>query len=307
MSCNCTPPCSEDKCLSSLTFKIEDSFLIPYLNGVPLNPVDLVDLVKASETDTRLQLDVINKELIYTGEQATNDVSSADTIPIANIASLISLVELADVDPSLSTDGDILQYDLTLGKWVSYTIPSGTIVTPVGIDENGKVVKSGTPDTPPAPDTVPLGGILIWPASINDLPVSYRRCNGQALSRTVYEDLFELIGTIYGSGDGSTSFNLPNLSTRVVTGQSDSDTQFDQIGETGGSKTHLLTTNEMPAHTHDIRYRSGDTSGSGVISASGQSGSSSGTVTNGASSRGGGQAHNNLQPYMVMNYVMRVV
>ena len=56
---------------------------------------------------------------------------------------------------------------------------------------------------------VPLGGLVIWYTQ-NNIPNKFMLVNGQALSRTKYEDLFNVIGTTYGDGDGSTTFNLPN-------------------------------------------------------------------------------------------------
>ena len=61
-------------------------------------------------------------------------------------------------------------------------------------------------------------------------------CDGRAVSRSDYSELFAVIGTTYGSGDGSTTFNLPNLKGRVPVGKDSSQTEFDTIGETGGSK-----------------------------------------------------------------------
>lgn len=334
MSCYCGNGCEEDKCLSTLTFIVDGTDLVPRLNGVPLNPIDLKYLVRESETDTRLQLDSINKQIIYTSESAANNVSSPDGISVSTLASLINISDLGDVEYPVATDGDIISWDETLSKWISYTVPSGTIVTPVGIDADGKLVKSGSPGPAPAPDTVPLGGILIWPSATSDIPLSYRECNGQTLSRSVYSNLFDIIGTRYGSGDGSTSFNLPNMQTRTVAGLSSSgtiDTQFQDVGQTGGSKTVSLTGAQNGPHSH-----SGNTSGAGghthrlsrdiamtyggnqrlQINGGGQAftfgGNPIAAVGNHAhsfttNSSGSGSPHNNLQPYITMPYIMRVV
>jgi hypothetical protein len=74
--------------------------------------------------------------------------------------------------------------------------------------------------------------------------------DGAAVSRTTYSDLFALIGTTYGAGNGSTTFNVPNLKGRVPVGLDGSQTEFDALGEAGGEKAHVLTIGEMPAHTH---------------------------------------------------------
>jgi len=88
-------------------------------------------------------------------------------------------------------------------------------------------------------------------------------CYGQAVSRTTYADLYAVVGTTYGSGDGSTSFNLPDLRGRVIAGQDDmgglsanrltgtsGGVDGDVLGASGGFQQHTLITNEMPIHTH---------------------------------------------------------
>ena len=81
-------------------------------------------------------------------------------------------------------------------------------------------------------------------------PSGYLLCQGQQVSRTVYADLFRVIGTSYGIGDGSTTFHLPDLRGRVVVGLKDDDSDFNTLAKKAGSKTHTLTVNEMPSHTH---------------------------------------------------------
>lgn len=132
-------------------------------------------------------------------------------------------------------------------------------------------------------------------------PAGWLLCLGQAVSRTTYADLFAAISTIYGVGDGSTTFNVPNLQGRVPVGFDSSQTEFDTLGETGGAKTHTLTTAQMPSHTHTI-------SNCGIpgASASGTGGNrltDSGTAT--TNSTGSSEAHNNLQPYIALNYIIK--
>ncbi|WNM27559.1 tail fiber protein [Demequina capsici] len=92
-------------------------------------------------------------------------------------------------------------------------------------------------------------GVIAMTASAA-APSGWMLCQGQAVSRATYADLFTAIGTTYGAGDGSTTFNLPNLKGRVPVGADSSDTTFDALGETGGEKSHTLTATEMPSHTH---------------------------------------------------------
>jgi len=93
--------------------------------------------------------------------------------------------------------------------------------------------------------------------SSETIPTGYLKCNGQAVSRTTYSKLYSVIGTTYGSGDGSTTFNLPNLSGKVAVGtgtgtDSNNTSKSFTIASTGGATTHTVTTSEMASHTHSI-------------------------------------------------------
>lgn len=95
---------------------------------------------------------------------------------------------------------------------------------------------------------VPTGGLVAWSAA--SAPTGWLICDGSAVSRTTYADLYAVVGDTYGAGDGSTTFNLPNIKGRVVVGLDSADTAFDALAETGGSATHTLNTAEMPSHNH---------------------------------------------------------
>lgn len=80
-------------------------------------------------------------------------------------------------------------------------------------------------------------------------PGGWLLCRGQEVSRSTYAVLFSVIGTAFGSGNGSSTFNVPNLMGRVPVGVSTSDNDF-LLAKTGGAKTHVLTTAQLPAHSH---------------------------------------------------------
>lgn len=91
---------------------------------------------------------------------------------------------------------------------------------------------------------VPAGGIQIFGGST--APDGFLLCDGTAVSRTTYADLFTVLGTSYGVGDGSTTFNLPNLQQRFPMGKASSGTGS-TLGGTGGAIDHTHT---VPAHYH---------------------------------------------------------
>lgn len=147
---------------------------------------------------------------------------------------------------------------------------------------------------------VPTGAVLPYAAAT--APANFLLCDGTEVSRSTYSTLFSIISTTYGVGDGSTTFTLPDLQGVIPVGRDSGQTEFDTLGETGGAKTHTLITAEMPAHTHatDSRLNGGTGSNANIAG--------SGSATNGTidtSSTGGGGAHNNLQPYIVLNYIIK--
>lgn len=136
---------------------------------------------------------------------------------------------------------------------------------------------------------------------------------GQAISRTTYAVLFAEISTTYGVGDGSTTFNVPDLRGRVIAGQDDmggssanrltSPIDGDTLGASGGAESHTLDVTEIPAHTHDAQYASVSSAGSAYedIGARSDDATPLGITT---SSTGGGGAHNNVQPTIILNYMI---
>ena len=92
----------------------------------------------------------------------------------------------------------------------------------------------------------PAGVVITYAGST--APEGWLLCDGSAVSRDTYATLFDVIGTTYGVGDGSTTFNVPNLSGRVVIGPS----QSHALGSTGGSETVTLVESELPSHSHEV-------------------------------------------------------
>lgn len=150
-------------------------------------------------------------------------------------------------------------------------------------------------------DTLPIGSTVEWWSE--EIPENWLVCNGQAVSRMEYEDLFNVLGTTFGVGDGSTTFNLPDIKGKTLVGQDEDDADLDTIGKTGGEKTHTLTIDEMPSHNHYVYF------GKNSFGAGDYSNNSIAWIPSNdsaiSSDKGGDLAHNNMQPYFITNYIIK--
>ncbi len=235
----------------------------------------------------------------------------------------------------------------------------------------------------PAGIALPPGSFLPFAGPVapqSSAPAGYLFCDGTAVSRATYAALFAVVGTIYGTADGSTTFNLPDLRGRVpagaenigntinqqrlsralggnttagfvvITGLSstagltpgmsvsgltlpagvtvqsvDSATQVTlstsagvtsgtgvvftfsalsgiNVGDSGGSATHTLTTAQMPAHTHQQTGNNGQATSAGSFQIAGNLNT---VGINSTQSTGGGQAHPNVQPTLLVNWLIK--
>ena len=190
----------------------------------------------------------------------------------------------------------------------------------------------------------PPGAIMQYAASSS--PLGWLLCDGSAVSRTTYARLFSVISTTYGVGNGFTTFNVPNLQGRVPVGLNPTDPTFNTLNNVGGEKQHILTVGELAAHAHTgITQSAGDHThnyndayfaenrggGGGKLgtssttdtdndfywrtAAGGYSTSPQDIATSTAGAHthnfttnatGSSNPHNNLQPYIVLNYIIKL-
>ena len=144
-------------------------------------------------------------------------------------------------------------------------------------------------------DTLPIGAITLWSGTTT--PQNWLLCDGREVSRETYSELFAAIGTMWGAGDGSTSFNLPNYTDKFPIGAGgDVD-----LAETGGEKEHTLTVDEMPPHKHNIK----SSSNPGTESCYTRENSMGVWESNKVEETGGGQPHNNMPPYAGSYYIIK--
>jgi microcystin-dependent protein len=166
---------------------------------------------------------------------------------------------------------------------------------------------------------IPTATIVPWTDS--SIPSGFLECNGAAVSRTTYSALFAIVGTTYGAGDGSSTFNVPDISDKTAIGKSGTKA----LASTGGAENvastgniagstgaHALTTPEMASHSHP--------QGGGSINSPGNTppGPKSGANPSNTGSTGGGDTHSHnmsatftgdstsvVQPYLTLIYIIK--
>jgi microcystin-dependent protein len=163
------------------------------------------------------------------------------------------------------------------------------------------------------PGAVPLGAVMSFAGAT--APDGWLACDGAAVSRTTYAGLFAVMGTGYGVGDGSTTFNLPDLRERVPVGTGPGRAR----AATGGAATVALSTANLPAHDHSSagNHAHGLSNIGGVfVTAGGAVAALASTAatwvtdaggTHTHSSVGSGTAHENMMPFQVLLYCVRAL
>lgn len=184
---------------------------------------------------------------------------------------------------------------------------------------------------------------MVLPFAGSTSPTGWLLCYGQAISRSTYSGLYAVIGTAYGSGDGVNTFNIPDLRGRAIAGLDNmggSDAGrldwANTLGTTGGAQTHTLSSAEMPSHTHTQNAHNHGVTDPGhqhaIFTKAGAGGFGSeppaqalygsdssyitfpantgisiqnNTATN--QNTGGGGAHNNMQPTILLNYIIKAL
>ncbi len=254
-----------------------------------------------------------------TTDPVTDEVSVVDLVSwkgLVNVgANTITNLTLAPGYTDLGNDiGDFVEC-IPTSYWVNSLIngifigfnPDGTLKGNAPVDNN-----QGSLDL-----LTPVGSILDFAGTT--APTGWLFCFGQALNSTAnpeYADLYAVIGNTFG-GTNNTDFVVPDLRGRVVAGQDDmggtsanrltgasGGVNGDTFGAAGGAETHSLTSAQNGAHTHSsIEYSTGG-GGAGITHPAKVGGVSS-SATEVTASSGSGSAHNNVQPTIILNKIIR--
>lgn len=150
-----------------------------------------------------------------------------------------------------------------------------------------------------------LGQLMLFAG--NFAPRGWAKCEGQLLPISQYSALFSILGTTYG-GDGRTTFALPDLRGRVPMGEGHGPgLSMRKLGAKTGAETHTLTVNEMPSHHHSIYGAKGDPTPVGTRHIDNDLTADMQEVPDQMSNVGGNQAHNIMQPSLVMTWCIATV
>ena len=254
-----------DAALSSFAPKANPVFTGSVTVPTPTLPTDAV---------TKDYVDTVAAAIVAGG--ALDATTSIKGITKLSVAPASDPIAVGDNDPRVPTQGE-------------NDALAGTVGTP---GASNKFVT----ETDQTGSNLPAGTLLPWCGQT--VPTGFLLCSGAigAISRTTYAALFAAIGTQFGAGNGSTTFNIPNMEQRVPVGMGNP--PLNTVGSTGGEIEHTLSVAEMPAHTHAYSQWGAGSNGPGGSFASNFS-------TQQTGSAGSSAAHNNMQPYIIIRYIIK--
>ncbi|SFV00848.1 phage tail protein [Bradyrhizobium arachidis] len=251
------------------------------------------------------------------------------------IADFTAAAAISDgsITSSKLADGAVAGNKLADGVVANSKLATGAVSTNKVADQaitNPKIADAAVSFTKLAPDAnqvIPAGALM--PYAGGAAPTGWLLCNGQSLLRTDYPSLFVAIGSTYGAADG-THFTLPDMRGRIPAGVDGGANRLTSsffgataaLGATGGYESHTLTTAQLASHSHantlnDLGHvhsgalNTGAFFGSpgGATNVAGNATTNTGSSTTGITitnaSAGGGGAHNNVQPTIVLNYIIK--
>ena len=273
--------------------------------------------ISNSSSDVVIKPIVDEKDIIFQQRDGTEVARIEDNGTFNVVTGKLAINATAVT--STAAELNLLDGDTSVGSSITVADADGVVVN-----------DGGTMKSVPASDfrtyIMPAGSVI--PYAGTSAPTGFLFCDGSSVSRSTYADLFAVIGTEYGTPDDGSTFKLPDLRGRVVAGKDDmggssanrltdqsGGLNGDTLGGTGGSETHTLTTAQLASHTHSFSDTDSITAmtflndGLGVNrGGSGQSSSSNSisvSISGTTGSKGSGNAHNNVQPTVILQYIIR--
>lgn len=308
-------------------------------------PSSVNDSARAMMTAAAKYRDDVSGAITATGTSSAYVVTSNQ---VFDTLAHLRLSEITFVCPATNAAGVTLNVDGLGAQAINgvdgVAIPAGTLISGGVYTVTAYTGEYILHDFYGNPYNIPLGGFLAY-AGTSAPNSSFALPYGQAISRTTYATLFSLVGSTYGSGDGSTTFNIPDLRGRGIFFKDDmggsaasritvaaSGIDAVNLSASGGAQTHTLTEAEMPAHFHSADIYDPTHAHTYQQAAAGQQKPASGgtapfdnnfqaatgaaatgvrvTSSNGLDttySKGGGGAHAIMPPAYILNCIMRVI
>lgn len=253
---------------------------------------------------------------------ATIHVDSVNNVPAKFLGTSGTLLSTGFIDPATKTEfkghlnGSNLEIDGFEPGFADIGNTSGQVIairpTTGWADRVATFIQTFTNRN----DGVPAGVAADFAGST--APSGWLMCYGQAVSRSTYAALFTAIGTTYGVGDNSTTFNLPDARGRVIAGKDNmggvsasrltgqtGGVVGNTLGAAGGEEQQTLSTAQMPVHSH--QWQSGGASAQTGGGVTGLALNNAGFNVNGPTTNAGsGSPHNNVQPTLVMNKIIKI-
>ena len=295
----------------------------------------------------------ISGNLIVYGTTTLNDIT-VNNLTIRGNATQIDMSDMTSEQFSITNNGTgpaLIVNQLGASDVVHFKDDSASVFIikdggNVGINTSSPTYKLDVNGSLNALSIYQSGALLVPPGSLMmfiaaSVPGGWLLCDGGAVSRSMYAALFATIGVTYGSGNGITTFNLPDMRGRAPVGAgTGAGLTVRTLGGSGGAETHTLGTSEIPSHTHTgttdsagshthTHNANADYPGAGLVVRNSQNtrvssdtgqpneinldtsvalginsaGDHTHTFTTAAA--GGSGAHNNMQPYLVVNYIIK--
>jgi microcystin-dependent protein len=297
------------------------TFTVPSTSGYPPAPFTIgVERGTGNEEVCLVTAKTSTQFTVSRGYDGTTGVAHLAGIAIEHCVAAIDYTEanFHINDQTHDQHGQYLRRDVLTTKGDIYVRTASGIVR-LAIGADGQVLTA---------DAASTGGMkwstlsflasgVIWLYGGTTAPTGWLFCDGSTQSRTTYANLFAVVGTAFATGgEAGTDFRLPDFRGRVAMGVGQgSGLTLRALAARGGEENHLLITSEMPSHTHTqnshshsiLAAQAGNFSpapfGGGNGNALSNGSTQSTTATN--NNTGGGGSHNNLQPYLVSNFIIK--